>query len=297
MTTMKKVNDKTSKVNDKISKDATSEALLQHDYAMDDTNAGPDKRSNKELDESPVNTPSKNSHVRKWVRPNEDSFFESIMSAIQTLGARFDKQENTLDKQEKMLEDINFQIKENSIMICNLSKALEFNAAEVQECKSKVSKLEEKVTKLEKENATLRERAGDQERYSRRWNLRIKGMKEKMNENTREEVIVLLQKIAPTWAQKMDEMVDTVHRVGKREEKRTRQVIIQFVMRQHRDGIWRLTKESEVCKEAGIRFAEDLTAADKQAREALWPQIQEARRAGKKAYFRGPIGFINGQRI
>ena len=134
----------TNKANAKTSKDATAEALLQHDYAMDATNAGPDKRSNEELDDSPASTPSKASHVRKWVRPNEDSSFECIMSAIQTLGMRF-------DKQEKKLEDINTQIKENSTMISSLSRALEFNAAEVKECKSKVSKLEEKVTKLEKE--------------------------------------------------------------------------------------------------------------------------------------------------
>lgn len=58
-------------------------------------------------------------------------------------------------------------------------------------------------------------------------------MKEKETENTREEVINLLKKVAPQWAQKMDEIVDTVHRVGRKEEKRTHQVIIQFVKCQH----------------------------------------------------------------
>lgn len=154
-----------------------------------------------------------------------------------------------------------------------------FNAAELKECKSKGVKLEERITLLEKENADLKGRTAEHERYSRRWNLRIKGMKEVTNENTREEVINLLKKVAPLWAQKMEEMVDTTHRVGRKEEKRTRQVIIQFVKRQHRDGIWRMTKESEACKEAGVRFSEDLTTAEKQAREALWPQIQEVRRA------------------
>lgn len=122
-------------------------------------------------------------------------------------------------------------------------------------------------------------------------------MKEKETENTREEVINLLKKVAPQWAQKMDEIVDTVHRVGRKEEKRTHQVIIQFVKCQHRDGIWRMMKEAETCKEAGVRFTDDLTTADKQSREALWPRIQEARKEGKKPYFRGPYGFINGKRI
>lgn len=270
------------------------EALLQHDYSreedMEIKNAGNDKRHFGEMEDTQDNLLKDTSPARKWVRPNEELLGPAILEAINTLASRF-------DKQEKQLEVINVQIRENSVTIGNLAKALEFNAAELKECKGKVSTLEKKVVALQKENADLKERTGEYERYSRRWNLRIKGIKETMNENTREEVITLLKKVAPHWAQKMEEIVDTTHRIGKKEEKRTRQVIVQFVKRQHRDGIWRMTKESETCKELGIRFIEDLTREDKQAREALWPQIQEARKAGKKAYFRGPYGFINGQKI
>ncbi|KAL7391758.1 hypothetical protein ABVT39_014263 [Epinephelus coioides] len=127
------------------------------------------------------------------------------------------------------------------MMIGSLATALEFNAAEVKECKSEVAELEEKMVVLEKENTVLKERSSEHDRYSRRWNLRVKGMKEMENENTGEEVINLLKKTASPWAQKMDDIVDTVHRLGRKEEKRTRQVIIQFVKLQHRDGsdAWR----------------------------------------------------------
>lgn len=80
----------------------------------------------------------------------------------------------------------------------------------------------------------------------------------------------------------MDEIVDTVHRVGRKEERRTRQLIIQFVGHEHRKEIWGLTKESEICKQVGVHFTEDLTMAEKKAREVLWPKIDEARRSGKK---------------
>ena len=80
---------------------------------------------------------------------------------------------------------IKAQIKENTVMIGSLAKALEFNAAELKECKSKVVKLEERMTLLEKENADLKGRTAEHERYSRRWNLRIKVMKEVTNENTK----------------------------------------------------------------------------------------------------------------
>lgn len=86
------------------------------------------------------------------------------------------------------------------------------------------------MTTLQKEYSILKEKASDSERYSTQWNLRIKGMKEKMRENTKEEVINLLKQIAPDWASKLDDIVKTVHRVEKREEKRTRQVVVQFVI-------------------------------------------------------------------
>ncbi len=189
----------------KANNEKTPDTLALHDYAMEATNAGTEKQLIEEVDVSPLNTPTKGSHVRKWVRPSEESL-ESILTAINTLCSRF-------DKQEIKLEDINTQIQENSTMIGSLAKELEFNAGELKECKSKVSTLEKKVSVMEKENISLKERCGEHERYSRRWNLRVKGMKESVNENTSDEIIKLLQKIAPQWAQKMDEVVDTVQRI------------------------------------------------------------------------------------
>ncbi|KAJ0058777.1 hypothetical protein NL108_000480 [Boleophthalmus pectinirostris] len=242
---------------------------------METTCAGPEKRQ--------LESPPLKGALGKRTKPNENSSFEAIMSAITQLTVRFEKQEEAL--------------RENSIIVSSLAKSLEFHAAELKDCKGQVSALETKVEILEKENLVLRQTTTEQESYSRHWNLRIKGMKEKPNENIREKVVNLLQKVAPHWARIMEEAVDTVHRNGRKEEKRTRPVIIQFVKRQHQVGIWKLTKESTICKEAGVHFTEDLTVAARQAREVLWPKIQEAKKAGKKAYFRGPFGFIDGQKI
>ncbi len=42
---------------------------------------------------------------------------------------------------------------------------------------------------------------------------------------------------------------------------------------------------------------EDLTREDRMAHAALWPLIDQARKAGKKAHYRGPFGYIEGKRI
>lgn len=42
-------------------------------------------------------------------------------------------------------------------------------------------------------------------------------------------------------------------------------------------------------RERGIRFAEMLPLEDREARKNLWPQIEQAHRAGKRAYNSGHI--------
>lgn len=68
------------------------------------------------------------SHIQKWTRPNEETLIESILSAVNALCSRF-------DKQKEKLNDMNAQIK-NSTMISSLATELEFNAAEIKECKN-----------------------------------------------------------------------------------------------------------------------------------------------------------------
>ena len=273
---------------DANSAEATS-SQREHDYAMDvELTASGEKRSLDVMSDSPPLTPSKGAHTRKISKQIPSA--TDVMEAILALHSRF-------DTQEIKMAEINTKMTQNAVMIANITRSIEFNAEEVKECKEKVAVLETKVSVLRKEVDELTERSREQDRYKRRWNLRIKGMREKMEENTRQDVIRLLGDIAPEWSQNMDDYVDTVHRLGRMEENRTRQVIVQFTKRQHRDGIWRMTKKSQVCEAAKIRFTEDLTREDKLEREKLWPQILQARKAGEKAYFRGPFAFINGRRI
>ncbi|MEQ2253672.1 hypothetical protein ILYODFUR_034743 [Ilyodon furcidens] len=120
------------------------------------------------------------------------------------------------------------------------------------------------------------------ERYERRQNLRLKGVKE----NTRDLVADLLPKIIPEWSLNINGIIDTVHQLGRREENRTRLIIIQFTQRGNRDLLWRKTKDSAICMELGLHFTEDLCPADRETRAALWPKIQQARAAGKRAWWR-----------
>ncbi|KAK5615504.1 hypothetical protein CRENBAI_026583 [Crenichthys baileyi] len=92
------------------------------------------------------------------------------------------------------------------------------------------------------------------ERYRKRWNLRLNGLKGKQDENTRELTVDLL-KIVPHWKDKIDWILDTVHRRGKSTD-HPRQIIMQFTARIYRDELWRVTKGHPICMDLNLRFAE-----------------------------------------
>lgn len=243
---------------------------------------------NKRKDPTPI-TPSKipTGKKTKTTKENEVSNL-TILEAIQSLEKNFNEQ----------LSQLREQAKQSSGMIASLTKAVQFNAEEVKECKGKVTELEKCNEVLCKENQELKERIRDQERYKMRWCLKLKGLSEKRDENVRTDVIQLFKEIAPDMEQRqLEEAIDIVHRVGRKEDNRNRHVVVLFVRRFVKEELWRRCKESPVCREKGVRLAEMLPVEDREARKKLWPQIEQARREGKRAYYRGPHGYIEGRRI
>lgn len=133
-----------------------------------------------------------------------------------------------------------------------------------------------------------------QERKRMRWCLHIKGMEERKHEEVRSKVIQILCKIAPNMDMKMGEAVDVLHRLGIKMDKKNRNVIVLFTQRRVNEEIWRRSKGSAVCKGVGSNFAEILPREDLVDRKKLWPQIDQARRAGKIGFMFKPVGFIKG---
>lgn len=257
-------------------------ALASHNYCS--STAGDEMEVlTAKVRRSPPDTPTKNPMPLKKSRGEEEVSNATILAAVNNLST--------------MVQELNEQMKKNTTMIAEVAKSVEFNAKEIKDCKSKTLHLEKGVTKIETESAILKEKVAELERYKRRWNLKLRGLKEDEGENTRERVSQILLKIAPQWADKIDSILDSVHRLGRKEDGRHRHIVLQFAMRHFRDEMWRLTKGSAVCKQLNVSFAEHILPADKEARAAVWPQIKKAREEGQRAYFRGAAGYINGKRI
>lgn len=140
----------------------------------------------------------------------------SNSALLETLVARF-------DLQDVKLSSIEQKITENSLMIVNLTKAVEFNAAEIKDCKTRINLFDKQLTSVITSQTDLISRTSELERYKRRWNLRVIGMKEIAGEDIRKEVVSLLAEIAPHLHHKLEDIVDTVHCVGPKANDRSRQ--------------------------------------------------------------------------
>ncbi|KAL0182106.1 hypothetical protein M9458_021481, partial [Cirrhinus mrigala] len=101
----------------------------------------------------------------------------------------------------------------------------------------------------------------------------------------------------PEAKNKYPNVVDAVHRLGRRGDNiKPRAIIMQFTSRVIRDALWKAAKKSQFLKDNNLRFAEDLTALDRERRKSLWPKVREARAVGKTAYYIG-VRSLKEQRL
>lgn len=229
---------------------------------------------------TPIKQP--NSKKIRHRRESEDvNSGAAILQAVQVLTKKMDEQTELLKSFDRRIEANATAAKENREEICVLQK---------------------KIEGLQKENSLLKEACAEQTRYKRRWNLRIIGLTEKDGEDTREVVIGILTRIVPLSVERLRDTVDTVHRLGLRRDAATsnntpRAIIIQFGMRTVRDDVWKKSKDARVCKDLHIRFKEDFSKEDREARVKLWPLVQEARKTGKRAFLKEGYALIDNKRV
>ncbi len=159
-----------------------------------------------------------------------------------------------------------------------------------------ISKLEEKLNEVnenqQKRITKLEEKLSEDER-----NLWLYDLPEQEAENLKARVIAICTNIVPWPAREFRHHIDIVQRVGKRSEVKHRPVIIRFIVRSTKELLWETYKRSEHHLFRGVKFAEELTAKEKDTRVRLWPLIEAARKEGKKAFFVGAKVIIDGKEI
>lgn len=178
----------------------------------------------------------------------------------------------------KRLQSLEDAVKGNTKTMKSVADSLKALWGRMEDMSGRVSTLQAEVATLGKASTELRDKYNDMDAYSRRWNLRVNGIPEKMGENIKR--IDLFGQISPDIANQLAFTVDIAHRVGPRSghERSSRRVIVRFLSRSHWDMIWKDARTSELLKERRIKILEDLTQEAKESRNQLWPLVEKARR-------------------
>lgn len=86
-------------------------------------------------------------------------------------------------KIKESADDIMDLVKKNTVSIVNLKKAIDFSADEVKTLKQQNATLNIQVAKQEQKLTEMESKVNTNDRYGRRWNLRIYAIAEKSDEN------------------------------------------------------------------------------------------------------------------
>lgn len=90
--------------------------------------------------------------------------------------------------------------------------------------------------------------------------------------------------MVPETADNFPHHIHVAHCVGRKSAEKVRPIILRFTARSAKELLWKSLKGSEYLQSRKLRFGEDLMK-DKDTRNRLWPQIEVARKQGKKAFF------------
>lgn len=239
------------------------------------------------LPDTPLKPPTKK--VKRTDAGSRES--GEILDAIRELS---EKHDDTF----RSISDIKRATEATSKQLEKLTSTVQQLTLDVNQQKQGLVNVEKVVQKLQEENQALKAEIAECQRYSRRWSLKIHGVKEDEGEDIRRKIVDILGKTAPKTRQSLENGIDIVHRVGRRrQDGSNRSTIVLFAMRRLRDAVWRDAKGSKFLLENRLRITEALSPGDKAAREKLWPIVQKAREEGKKASFRGPFIFIDGKKV
>lgn len=176
------------------------------------------------------------------------------------------------------------------------------NIKEINEEQQKIiSELEEKINEViknqQKRISELEQKVEKADQCQRKLTLWLYGLPEQEGEDVRKSVIDICSAAVPEAAHSFPHHIDIVHRVGKRSEDRDRAVVIKFIARSTKELLWKTVTTSEDFRSSNLWFGEELTAKDKDTRNRLWPQIEAARKEGKRAFFVGGKAIIDGKEI
>ncbi len=275
-----------------------------HDYLSQDTESVEFGMCEEEfpcllpsLPETPCKSPA--AKQRKTEGGDTSAILSQLGELSRLINNRSDALEKMVGENSRGIASMKESINENTKQISGIKDVIDFMSAEVKDLKVKLGVTESLAKRVELNSRQQEERLLHLETYSRRWNLRVHGVPENEREDVRGKIVDVCQQLLPDAKDKLPDAVDIVHRLGRKRlhDNKPRGIIVQFTSRFQRDAVWRAAKESVFLRNNNLKMSEDLSPADRERRNKLWPAVEKARKENKRAYFVGGRAFVEGVEI
>ncbi|KAL1005600.1 hypothetical protein UPYG_G00061200 [Umbra pygmaea] len=184
--------------------------LIDHNYIAN-KKANDDPKMDDELSTDSEATPVES--------PNSSPTFKVKKKKRNVLSLE-DIQANILAAVNQRADNLEVMVRENKSVIEELKTSLNFAFVEIEALKNENKKLAELCNSHEKVFKSMESRLTEAERYRRRWALRLYGLPEDKEENIKQKVVNICQRLAPNHA--VNQAIDVVHRVGRKDTNNTR---------------------------------------------------------------------------
>lgn len=224
--------------------------------------------------------------MRSELRGQMTKLSDDLTNFQRETNDRLSKIESVIARIEE-IDEINTKVSQITEDVAGVKEALDF-------MDTTVGGLDSKTRDLQKSNQELLKRVDQLERYSRDFNIRILGVEEEEGEDC---ILILQEYLALLGFQDAIAEIENAHRTGKRnEEGKPRHIIAKLYSRPFKRKVLQVAKSPD--KKAllnGIRFVEDFTPNDFEARKKALPIMKTAFEEGKKVRFSKGKLFIEGK--
>ena len=185
-----------------------------------------------------------------------------------------------VDEQQGLISDLKHSLEFSQAEIVSINSQLKQSNCELSQCKKQINDQENEIEKLKFQ-------LSQNEDYTKRKNIRVEGLPE-VNQENYEQTEEKINKLFKEKLQLQNISIDVAHRLPlpsnlPSNRKNTRTVLVSLTSLKNKENVM---KVSHRLKNTGIFLNDDLSENTLKIRKEKMPQLLDARKEGKIAYFR-----------
>ena len=220
----------------------------------------------------------------------DETFEDFVRKSLISMGTKMDSILAGQVALEERCTSIETRVAKNESTIQDTITSINFESENVKDLSNEIATIKKQLNDFQIESqqasatiASLQSETNNLQRYTRSYNVRVLGIPEK----DREDCMATIEDILSRYFDVPVGAIENAHRVGKSGGGKPRQLIARFFSRVTRRLV--MTSARDALANTGIRFVDDLTPKDLEAKRRILPYMEKLYADNKKPR------FINGR--